>query len=255
MRVFAVQRPLTFTVLVMLVLEVVVLAGLFVSRLLGIPVITLDLPLLLINALIAVVLLSSLGWWRVAGFNAPAKWQNLHLLALPILLLLGPTLLLEPQFPSLDRLVVLAVVTLLIGFQEEAIFRGVLLRALAPRGIMPAVLISALLFGLIHANSFLVGRDPLFVLSQIIASFLGAIGLGALRVRLNSIWPLVLLHALNDFLQFSATGGIEAQKVALYIPILKIGIACLLAVYGLYLLRGEAKRQAPQQVLSGETLI
>jgi membrane protease YdiL (CAAX protease family) len=102
----------------------------------------------------------------------------------------------------------------------------------------------ALLFGIIHANSFLVGRDPLFVLSQIIASFLGAIGLGALRLRLNSIWPLIGLHALNDLVKFVATGGIEAHQVAIYIPILKIAISVVMALYGLYLLRGEAERQA-----------
>ena len=75
-------------------------------------------------------------------------------------------------------------------------------------------------------------------MSQIIASFLGAIGLGALRIRTNTIVPLVLLHALNDFLQFSATGGLEAGDVALYISILKIVISGLMALYGLYLLRG-----------------
>ena len=111
-------------------------------------------------------------------------------------------------------------------------------RLFMPRGTMQAVFISAVLFGIIHVNSFLVGRDPLFVVSQIIASFLGAIGLGALRIRMNTIVPLVLLHALNDFLQFSATGGLEAGDVALYISILKIVLGSLMALYGLYLLRG-----------------
>ena len=106
---------------------------------------------------------------------------------------------------------------------------------------MQAVLISAALFGVIHANSFLVGRDALFVVSQIIASFLGAIGLGALRLRMNTIVPLILLHALNDFLQFSATGGLGAADVEGYLPLLKIGIAGLIAIYGFYLLRGRKK--------------
>ncbi len=205
---------------------------------------------MLINSLFAVVLLTSLRWWRTTGFNAPSHWQNLHLLILPVLLLLIPALLLQPQLPAPGKLAALALVTLLIGFQEEAIFRGVLLRALTPLGIMKAVLITALLFSIIHINSVLVGRDLLFVLSQIIASFLGAIGLAALRLRINSIWPLILLHAFNGFVQFTATGGIEAQEVAIYIPILKIGISAVMALYGLYLLRGEAERQALQHPVS-----
>jgi membrane protease YdiL (CAAX protease family) len=241
---FIARRPLIFVILVMLILEAFVLLGLLSSQILDVPVTALDLPLMLLNSLLAIVILTALRWWRAAGFNAPSAWQNLHFLILPVLLLLAPALLLQLQLPPANRFIALVVVTLLIGFQEEAIFRGVLLHALRTRGILQAVLISALLFGIIHANSFFVGRDPLFVLSQIIASFLGAIGLAALRLRINSIWPLIGLHALNDLVQFVATGGIEAQVVAIYIPILKIAIAVVMALYGLYLLRGVAERQA-----------
>jgi membrane protease YdiL (CAAX protease family) len=246
MRAFAARRPLVFGSLLILFLQALVLAFLLISQVLGVPVVALDLPLMLANALVAVALLGMLGWWRDVGFNAPRHWRNLHLMLVPVLLLLGPTLLLQPQLPPLGKIAPLVVVTLLIGFQEEAIFRGVLLRLFAPRGVLWAVLVSAFLFGVIHANSFLVGRDPAFVVAQIVASFLGAIGLGALRLRIGTIWPLVLLHALNDFLQFSATGGIEAQQVAAYLPILKVGVSGLMALYGLYLLRGEIRRQPPR---------
>jgi len=124
-----------------------------------------------------------------AGFNAPSQWENLSLLIVPLVLLIGPTLFFQPQLPSPARIVVLIIVTLLTGFQEEAIFRGVLLRAFRPQGVMKAVLTSAALFGIIHINLLLVGRDPIFVLSQVIASFFGAIGLGALRIRMNTVVP------------------------------------------------------------------
>jgi len=244
MKNLATQRPVLFSVIVLLILEAIVLGALLLSNLAGIPLLSLDLPMLLLNAIFVVILISVMRWWKATGFNAPSQWKNLRFLIIPLALLIGPTLFLQPQFPSLDRAIILVIVTLLIGFQEEAIFRGVLLRTFMPRGAMQAVLISAALFGIIHANSFLVGRDPLFVVSQIIASFLGAIGLGALRIRMNTIVPLILLHAFNDFLQFSATGGLEAGEVALYIPLLKIVISGLMALYGFYLLRGykdEAK--------------
>jgi membrane protease YdiL (CAAX protease family) len=232
------QRPLIFSVLVMLVLEAFVLAGLFFSKVSGVPLISLDLPLLMLNAMLAIVILSALRLWREAGFNAPSRWKNMSLFLVPLVLLIGPTLFFQPQLPAPAKIVVLIIVTLLIGFQEEAIFRGILLSVLRPQGVMKAVLISAALFGIIHVNSLFVGRDPIFVLSQIVASFLGAIGLGALRVRTNTVVPLVLLHALNDFLQFSATGGMEAGNVSLSIPILKVVISGLMALYGFYLLRG-----------------
>jgi hypothetical protein len=247
MHAFVARRPLAFAAWVMVALEAIVLAGLLAARLLGVPVIALDLPLLLLNGVCAVGLLSTLGWWQASGFNKPSEWRNLHLL-LPMVLLLSVPLLVQPQLPDAGKIVALAVVTLLIGFQEEAIFRGLLLRALAPGGVLQAVLISAALFGGIHANSLLVGRDPLFVLAQIIASVLAGIGIGALRVRTNTIWPLIVLHALNDFVQFTATGGIEAHHVALYIPLVKVGISALVALYGLYLLRREIAQQTLRPV-------
>lgn len=239
MRNFAIKRPTQFVVFVLLVLEAIVLGALLISNMAGIPLLSLDLPMLLLNAIFAAILISVMRWWGKTGFNAPSKWKNLHFLIIPLAILIVPTLFFQPQLPSPDRIIVLIIVTLLIGFQEEAIFRGVLLQTLLPRGTMHAVLISAALFGIIHVNSFLVGRDPLFVVSQIIASFLGAIGLGALRIRMNTIVPLVLLHAFNDFLQFSTTGGLEAGEVELYLPIIKIVIGGLLAIYGFYILRGH----------------
>lgn len=251
----AVFRPLWFVGLVLAGLQLFVLIGLAIGSWLHISLAVLDLPLLLANALLAVWLLRALGWWQAVGFNHPRKWQNLHLLILPTLLLVVPPLFFPFQIPGPIQIVSLVIITLLIGFQEEAIFRGVLLRALLPGGILFAVFISAALFGVIHLNSLLVGRDPLFVASQVVASFLGAIGLAALRLRINSIWPLVLLHALNDFVQFGAIGTIEAHTVALYIPIMKIVISSIMAAYGLYLLRDlwrdESRREAlKMQILS-----
>lgn len=239
MKNLATQRPVLFAALVLLILEAIVFGALLLSNLAGIPLLSLDLPMLLLNAIFAAILIGVMRWRKETGFTAPSQWKNLRFLIIPLVLLIGPTLFLQPQLPPLDRAIILVIVTLLIGFQEEAIFRGALLRAFMPRGAMQAALISAALFGLIHANSFLVGRDPMFVIAQIVASFLGAIGLGALRIRTNTIVPLILLHALNDFLQFSATGGLEAGEVASYIPILKIVISGLMALYGLYLLRGQ----------------
>jgi hypothetical protein len=56
------------------------------------------------------------------------------------------------------------------------------------------------------------------------------------------------MHALNDFIQFSAVGGLEAEQVPLYVPLVKFGIAAILALYGWYLLRSQPERQVSQLV-------
>lgn len=233
------SSPWKVVVWVMLALEAVLLACLGLAKLLApnTAVASLDVPILLINAIVAAVLLSRLRWWRTAGFRAVERPRDLLLMVPPVVLLLMPAIALGVDFPTASKSSVLVVFCLLVAFQEEAIFRGVLLHALTRYGVGAAVLGSAALFGVIHLNSLLVGRDPAFVAVQVLTSFLGGIGLAALRLRLGSIWPLIALHAVNDFLQFSAAGGTAVADASPLLLGAKIGVSALMAVYGLVLLR------------------
>jgi membrane protease YdiL (CAAX protease family) len=68
---------------------------------------------------------------------------------------------------------------------EELLFRGLLLPGLERRhGAGPAVLVSALLFGLVHLDW-----------SGSLYAFVAGLLLGALRLRVGSLWPCVTLHA------------------------------------------------------------
>ncbi|MFC4425252.1 CPBP family intramembrane glutamic endopeptidase [Deinococcus navajonensis] len=236
----------------MLALELVLLVCLGAARLFlpNVPLIALDLPILLLNAIFAALLLTRLGWWRAAGFRAVQRPRDLILLALPVALLIVPALVVGVDVPPLGKALALLFVTLLIAFQEEAIFRGVILHGLTPLGTLHAVLGSALLFGVIHANSLLVGRDPAFVAVQVIASILGGVGSAALRLRFGAIWPLIALHTLNDFIQFSASQGLAVEQASPVLLIAKLGISTLMALYGFFLLRGMEIRMWPVRAQS-----
>ncbi|PYE50451.1 CPBP family intramembrane glutamic endopeptidase [Deinococcus yavapaiensis] len=249
---FKPANPARFALLVMLILEVVLLVLLGAAKLFlpSVPLLALDLPVLLVNAVVAAVLLTRLGWWRVAGFRSLERPRDLLLLTLPLALLVVPALLIGVDVPPLGKALALLVVTFLIAFQEEAIFRGVLLHGLMPLGMTRAVFGSALLFGVIHANSLLVGRDPAFVAVQVIASILGGIGSAALRLRFGSIWPLIALHAVNDFLQFSASQGLAVERAAPVLLIVKLGVASMMALYGLFLLHGIDVRSRSGRAMS-----
>ncbi|MCF0112104.1 MAG: CPBP family intramembrane metalloprotease [Erysipelotrichaceae bacterium] len=80
---------------------------------------------------------------------------------------------------------------------EELLFRGIFFRMTRPHGRIPAMLISALLFGLMHCmESLLAGNwaDLAFVLEY------GAMGLVFCDVyeKTDSIWPCMLLHMLHN---------------------------------------------------------
>ncbi len=96
---------------------------------------------------------------------------------------------------------------------------------------------------MIHLNSLLVGRDPAFAAVQVVASVLGGIGLAALRLRIGSIWPVIGLHALNDFVQFSAAGDTTVAHASAGLLVAKLAIASVMAIYGLILLRGLSARR------------
>jgi len=238
MRSFIARRPLLATLLIVLSDLPLILFGLYALPIIapGLPDPARQLILLVGQLLVAAAWLTALGWWREAGFNGPAQWRSLHLYWLPTAGMALFPLLLGVNPGNLAALAPVVVLALLIGFQEEAVYRGLVMRVMAPHGVMRMVLTSAILFGLIHAVGFLL-RPPGFVLTQIIASAVGGVGLAALRLRTNTIWPLVLLHAFNDTVQFLAVGGANYSQIPPQLIVLKLTFPLLLCLYGLFLVR------------------
>lgn len=81
---------------------------------------------------------------------------------------------------------------------EELAFRGIILGGMRKYGNMNAVIISSLLFALMHGN-----------MRQIPFTFVFGIAMGIATVLSNSIWPAVVAHFLNNF--FAAMLGVAGQ--------------------------------------------
>jgi membrane protease YdiL (CAAX protease family) len=76
------------------------------------------------------------------------------------------------------------------AFTEEVFFRGILLRRFC--GVYSerkAILLSAVLFGLMHLNPW-----------QAMYAFISGLFLGWVYRRFKTIWPCMLLHAYNNIL-------------------------------------------------------
>ena len=80
------------------------------------------------------------------------------------------------------------VICLVPAVCEEFLFRGAILTNLLPFGRSQAILISALLFGLMHQN-----------FAQFFYAFCAGIVLGLVYERTGSIWSCMLLHLTNNF--------------------------------------------------------
>lgn len=170
-----------------------------------------------------------LGWGRSARVTSRPDWTGLWYIVPPLaftaLVLAGGFLLpgaesenafsLLWQSGLIQSLVLLA---LLVGVFEEVMFRGIVMHGLEQRfGALIALFASSVIFGAMHYVNFIDGQSLGATNNQVLHA--AGVGLlyGALALRIGSIWPGVLLHALWDATVtlaggFAADTGTEATE-------------------------------------------
>ena len=97
---------------------------------------------------------------------------------------------------------------LLVGLCEEFLCRGWLLNEFLERygdtkkGVWYSIIISGLIFGLIHLGNFFHGQDLVSTVTQIMnASAIGVV-FGIIYYKTKNIWSVIILHGLWDFSLF-----------------------------------------------------
>lgn len=158
----------------------------------------------IVGTVCVAVLLARLGWWRRVGFLGPSHWRDTRLLILPavIALLALVSGLSDADLSEGSRVALTLPQPFLTGFWEEGLTRGFLLFVLLIGAVrsgsspVKAVLVSAVVFGLLHFVALVGGREPDAALSQVIFATFFGIGFGAVLLRTNALWALVGLHAL-----------------------------------------------------------
>jgi membrane protease YdiL (CAAX protease family) len=246
MAMFVSKHPYQSAILFLILFVLFNIAG----GLLGFPL--LDQPELLITvasfitAAGGIIVLRYLGWWEKAGYASVGHISDIPLYILPagmaFLPLLERTGTIEAQ-----TITVFAGLSIVVAVAEETFFRGLILQALIPTGILRAVLLSSLLFGLLHLLNSVGGIwDPSFTLVDTFAAFGIGIVFSALVIRAGTIWPPIFLHALINFIALVTLGSISVPAQT-PVQLAATAVAGLvMAVYGLLLLRkntgGETSR-------------
>jgi membrane protease YdiL (CAAX protease family) len=201
-----------------------------------------------VTTLAIVALLWRLGWLRAAGVARVGTWQvwlvTLGATAYEIVVALWAffgSLRLD-GVASLDALA-MPLAGLTAGIVEEIVFRGAILYAFvrvwgnSRRGLFQSALLSAVLFGALHAVNAAFGKALPLALLQILNATLSAVLYAALVLKGGSVWPIVFWHAaLNTVvnLQVAATPGF-AETIPGNLLIVLFDLPLL--VYGLLLLR------------------
>jgi uncharacterized protein len=170
---------------------------------------------ILVMGLLLVVFLRTVRWRSevfgpqpVAG--RPWMWVAVVLVLVPVVLHVLGT-----DWGAYDVTVVLTVFALglCIGFAEEVLARGVAVTMLrrAGYGERAVMVLSSLLFGLLHATNLVSGQSAVAVGVTVVYAFgFGTMMYLSMRVT-GSIVPAILLHAATDPTTVLATGGVDAH--------------------------------------------
>ena len=163
----------------------------------------------IVVAIVLVALAGILKCWKLLGLKKSDQ-GGLKFIWLPVaytmlLVLVAMSMMNSKSLPLGDvfefhELSLLFLISCLVGFNEEVIFRGFVFSGLLTKlNPLLTVTLCGVIFGLFHFVNLISGQAFEVTLSQVLQA--GSMGFmyAALRLRLGSIWPLILLHGLWDF--------------------------------------------------------
>lgn len=207
------------------------------------------LPLIVGSILLAAFVLS-VGWFRELFSRQPIRGRWWMWVA-PVLVLAAIVLRLFGIDYSSYQASVVAVTMLtgvFIGFAEEILTRGIVVKMLrdAGRSEWVVMVLSSLVFSLLHATNILSGQPILTVLATMGFTFAFGICMYlTLRATGNLIWPM-LIHGLYDPTLFLATGGIDHAATGGQSTLLALAgpanfVYILIAIVALIVVRGHVQ--------------
>jgi membrane protease YdiL (CAAX protease family) len=188
-----------------------------------------DLVVELILAVFVLAIIAALRWRRDVGLVGPAEWRHLGLLIVPAVVVLIPFL------GGFDGDAASGIGVLLAGYAlnsiaEDGMFSGILPRVLRSRGLVWAVVLSALLFGLVHFGNVISRPDQSIAITaaQAVGVFSGGIGFISIRLVTRSVIPVMAVHYFLDlFLQLGGLPVVLANVIQ----------SVILLIFGIVILR------------------
>ncbi len=118
------------------------------------------------------------------------------------------------------EILAIALLCVFIGIFEELLCRGWLMNEFIERfgdtrkNILFSIIISSLVFGLIHFGNIAVGQSLLLTLSQVLGAALIGLALGAIYYKTKNIWTVAFLHGFWDFAVFFGEVNVGVECVS-----------------------------------------
>ena len=135
----------------------------------------------------------------------------------------------ETEMTGAHSVIISFILTGLIpAFVEELLFRGVFLRNLLPYGKTTAIIVSSLMFAMMHQNFY-----------QFFYTFIGGMVFAYLFIRTGSIWASVIAHMINNTLSVLTSDVASAflnenaalqLQYAVYIGVMLAAFLCFVSL-------------------------
>ncbi|OAB44446.1 CPBP family intramembrane glutamic endopeptidase [Paenibacillus glacialis] len=139
---------------------------------------------------------------------------------------------------TVAQIILVIIFSLLVGYTEESIFRGIIREKLQSKGPVFYIVFSSIFFGILHMANALSGKDLVSTLLQVINALLIGLILALLIETTNNIIPLIAFHFMFDtFAQLTSSDIVDKELMA--VSILNI----IYLVYGIYLITVLLRRK------------
>ncbi|MGH1565353.1 CPBP family intramembrane glutamic endopeptidase [Mumia sp. DW29H23] len=166
-----------------------------------------------IGAVTLVVFAARLGWLRQIFGRQPVAGRGWMWIgpALVVAAIVGHVGSADWDAWGVDQIVTLALAGVCIGVAEELVTRGLAVKVLRDAGHSEryVVIVSSLLFALMHTANLISGMEVATVLFTLVYTFaFGTCMYLAMRVT-GTIWAAIVLHACTDPTTILSVGGID----------------------------------------------
>lgn len=235
MKRFAANHPILFSIVIFVFDSIIPVPFVITFKVLKFEIIPLRLIIPLVQSIVIIGIIYYLGWLNATGFGK--RIREIQVLWFPLALAAAPLFIFGTiELPS--RVILFYGAALLFtGISEEGVARGIILKAMLPRGVWTALLFTSVLFSAGHlSNLFFENFTFMDLAIKLLSTFSFALLYGALFLRTLNIWPLIILHTLHD-ISFLISGSAGPYAVYAYTALPQVVLAAISILYAIYIIR------------------
>lgn len=191
-----------------------------------------------LQAITIVVFINGMKLWHRVGIITRISSKSI-LLMLPIIVLSFIQLFNGIVTYETGNILMVVGISIFIGLSEELACRGVILSALMHKGKVTSIILSSIIFGVLHLMNLFKGAGLEDTMIQIIFATGFGLTMAVVRYKTELILPQIFVHALWDFNSKIAQRDNMSEGLELIILISLV----LVILWGMFLTLREYKNK------------